>query len=155
MCHSGGVNLSRGRVLTAIIAWLAGAVTASAVGLFALSSIDFGLADHPTSQPLGSPVEASPEASSEPTQPLVESTTPVVKTVERTIFSKGGTVVARCSPSGAYLVSWSPAQGFHAEDVRRGPAGSARVAFESTARKYLITVRCVEGVPRGIVSRDE
>jgi hypothetical protein len=151
-------------VLTALIAWLAGAATAVAVGLFALSSIDFGLSPRPAGQPLGAvPADgASPSAIAEPTpggttgspspSPSA-SRSPNMQPngVERTFTSVGGTVVARCMPTGAYLVSWSPAQGFHSDDVRRGPALTASVGFESYARKYTVSVMCAKGMPQGTV----
>lgn len=148
------VKPSHGRVLTALIAWVAGAATAVAVGLFALSSIDFGLANRSTAQPLGEPQSAAPSA--EPSQsPTADPPSAPPGGIERIITSDGGSVVARCTPAGAYLVSWSPAQGFRSDDVRRGPAASARVAFERPGRKYVITVKCVGGMPQGSVSRHE
>ena len=50
------------------------------------------------------------------------------------LTSQGGTVLAECRPAGAYLVSWSPTQGYEADDVARGPgrhgAGGLRIRRE-------------------------
>ena len=146
--------MNRSRVLTAVIAWAAGAATAVAIGLFALSTIDFGLAARPAGQPLGQ--ATAPVSSSASPEPVPEITNAPPTGVERTITSSGGSVVARCTSAGAYLVSWSPAQGYRSDDVRRGPAPIARVGFEGHTRKYVVSVRCMSGVPQGsVTSGDE
>lgn len=154
MWHSGPVNPSStrttGRVLTAVIAWLAGAATAVAIGLFALSSIDFGLTDRTAGQSLGDVSGHDSPAATPETVPsgATDSPSPSAGGAPRTINSPGGTVVARCVPGGVYLVSWSPAQGFHSEHVVRGPAEAAKVKFEGGGREYELTVKCVRGVPQ-------
>jgi hypothetical protein len=67
--------------------------------------------------------------------------------VSTALTSQGGTVVAECQPPGAYLVSWSPAQGYEAGKVVRGPATAAQVTFESTANSVTMVVSCSSGVP--------
>jgi hypothetical protein len=146
-------------MLTALIAWVAGAATAIAVGLFALSSIDFGLSDRSASPALGdsSPVapEATPSGATDaPDRALSSPAGAQPNSVERTFTSAGGTVVARCTPEGAYLVSWSPAQGFHSENVHRGPATLVSVQFEARIAEYTTRVTCAKGVPQGKVSAD-
>jgi len=42
-------------------------------------------------------------------------------------------------------VSWSPVQGYQADDVARGPATTARVVFESSANSVTVTVTCPDG----------
>ena len=54
-------------------------------------------------------------------------------------------MLAECRPAGAYLVSWSPVQGYQADDVARGPAATARVVFESSANSVTVTVTCPDG----------
>jgi hypothetical protein len=54
-------------------------------------------------------------------------------------------VLAECRLGGAYLVSWSPVQGYQADDVARGPAATARVVFESSANSVTVTVTCPDG----------
>ena len=61
------------------------------------------------------------------------------------LTSRGGTVLAECRAAGAYLVSWSPVQGYEATDVTRGPATTARVVFESGADSVTVTVSCPDG----------
>jgi len=61
------------------------------------------------------------------------------------LTSAGGTVLAECQVAGAYLVSWSPTQGYEASDVTRGPAATARVVFESAAKSVTMTVTCPGG----------
>jgi hypothetical protein len=61
------------------------------------------------------------------------------------LTSQGGTVLAECGAAGAYLVSWSPTQGYEATSVIRGPSATARVIFESDANSVTITVSCPNG----------
>jgi hypothetical protein len=63
------------------------------------------------------------------------------------LTSAGGEVVASCQAAGAYLVSWSPLQGYEVGSVNRGPAATARVTFESTAQRVTMMVSCAAGVP--------
>jgi hypothetical protein len=61
------------------------------------------------------------------------------------LMSQGGTVLAECQSAGAYLVSWSPTQGYEASGVIRGPAATARVIFESDANTVTMVVSCPQG----------
>ena len=63
------------------------------------------------------------------------------------LTSKGGSVLATCQAAGAYLLSWSPQQGFEALDVVRGPAGVASVRFAGQADAVIMRVACSGGVP--------
>jgi serine/threonine-protein kinase len=63
------------------------------------------------------------------------------------LTSAGGEVVASCQAAGAYLISWSPLQGYEATDVNRGPAAAARVTFQSTTQRVTMVVSCSAGVP--------
>jgi len=63
------------------------------------------------------------------------------------LTSAGGEVVASCEAAGAYLISWSPLQGYEADDVNRGPAATARVSFESATQRVTMVVSCSAGVP--------
>jgi hypothetical protein len=78
----------------------------------------------------------------------------------RTVLtSAGGEVVASCQPAGAYLISWSPLQGYEVDGVIRGPAVTARVTFSQvtvspTAREVTMLVSCSAGVPSARVVRD-
>jgi serine/threonine-protein kinase len=63
------------------------------------------------------------------------------------LTSAGGEVVASCQAAGAYLISWSPLQGYEANNVNRGPAAAARVTFQSTTQRVTMVVSCSAGVP--------
>jgi len=54
-------------------------------------------------------------------------------------------VLAECRSAGAYLVSWSPVQGYEVDDVTRGPVTTARVVFESSANSVTMKVSCPDG----------
>ena len=85
---------------------------------------------------------ASPTATAAP--PAAAS--PGLQAAAGTVLtSAGGTVLAECQVAGAYLVSWSPTQGYEASDVTRGPAATARVVFESAAKSVTMTVTCPDG----------
>jgi hypothetical protein len=63
------------------------------------------------------------------------------------LASAGGTVLATCQTAGAYLLSWSPQQGFEALGVVRGPAVVVSVRFESPSRSLTMRVTCHGGLP--------
>jgi hypothetical protein len=63
------------------------------------------------------------------------------------LTSQGGTLVASCAGARAYLVSWSPQQGFGSTGVVRGPAASARVTFTSGQLTVTMVVSCAASVP--------
>ena len=48
------------------------------------------------------------------------------------LVSSGGSVTATCESAGAYLLYWTPNQGYEAEDVYRGPAATASVTFRAS-----------------------
>jgi hypothetical protein len=96
---------------------------------------------------------ASTQAAARPTAPTrpAPSATPAAPRPSATpadgtlLMSRGGTVLAECLPAGAYLMSWSPVQGYEATDVIRGPASIARVVFKSNANSVTVTVSCPDG----------
>ena len=94
------------------------------------------------SQAAPAPPAPSAPAAAPAAAPAVPATTPSAGTV---LTSLGGSVLAECRPAGAYLVSWSPVQGYQADDVARGPAATARVVFESSATTVTVTVTCPDG----------
>jgi hypothetical protein len=106
---------------------------------------------HPRMPATTSPVAATPPASPDAPVPAAPSPTtaaspaaasPLAGTV---LMSLGGSVLAECRPAGAYLVSWSPVQGYEASDVIRGPVTTARVIFESGATSVTVMVSCPDG----------
>jgi hypothetical protein len=70
------------------------------------------------------------------------------------LASPEGTVVATCQAAGAYLISWSPQQGYEVGDVFRGPAATASVQFESGASEVNMVVSCSAGVPSATTRAD-
>ncbi len=74
--------------------------------------------------------------------------------VQRDFTFDAGSVTAQCSGDLAYLVSWSPAQGYRAKDVHRGPATAVTVEFESYVTEARVWVRCVSGVPRASITHE-
>jgi hypothetical protein len=161
----------RGRILVGVGAWLAGAVVATGFSHMAVSLLGRGIASDsgqllssqaakkaldeiratPSSAQSGVWPPAAP-ASAGPTSPAPASPapTPAVGAQDRgaLLTSQGGTIFARCEAAGVYLTSWSPAQGFLADNVARGPAAAAHVTFESLVRSITMHVSCVAGVAR-------
>jgi hypothetical protein len=89
----------------------------------------------PTSTPL-------PTATSTPTP--AQSTTPA----GTPFSSQGGTVVATCESAGAYLITWSPAQGYEVDRVVRGPGAVASVRFETGwTTAVTMNISCPNGTP--------
>jgi hypothetical protein len=108
-----------------------------------------------TPQPSRSPrISATPHASPtrvhhtwtprpRPTAVPTRSSVPVA----RSLNSEGGTVLARCEQNLAYLVSWTPMQGYSADNARRGPALFVSVQFESRDHEIKMIVSCRGGRP--------
>jgi hypothetical protein len=162
-CDYGHVTGLRG-ALTSIAAWTLGVVAAVSVGLVALAMIGSGLTANPVqplSQDMGDqpPLTAagspSSHPSSRPTQPSpTSSAEPRTDDTQRLTTTRGGTVVAKCHGDEAYLLYWSPAQGFAVQEVLRGPARVARVTFKGMGREIKISVSCVANVPQSDIQDD-
>jgi hypothetical protein len=157
------------RVLLGIAAWLLGASTATAGSLLAVSALGQGMNPAAGEQvsvetvnralakeaaertatmprrsvsPPPSPAAPHPSAAHRPAPP------PSPRTAEGTVLtSQGGTLVASCTGGRAYVVSWSPQQGFGSSDVVRGPATNAQVTFISGQLTVTMVVSCSAGVP--------
>ena len=101
--------------------------------------------------PSASPASArpSPTHHAHPTTSATPTPTPTPSPTQSStvLTSQGGTVVAECLPGGAYLLSWSPTQGYEADRVFRGPALNAQAVFDSTANTVTMVVSCSAGVP--------
>jgi hypothetical protein len=94
----------------------------------------------------------SPPHASDPASAPAPGTAPGAANGGTVLTSAGGEVVASCQPAGAYLISWSPLQGYEVDGVTRGPAVTARVNFSPvavspTAREVTMVVSCSAGVP--------
>lgn len=157
------------------LAWTVAAAASVAVSLLALSSINAGTAAGPPQQlaPEGlanagadGSTAASPDGEDDVTPgsndatPAQPTPTPMptqspdrpsatVNSVQRLLSSSGGTVVARCVGASAYLVSWSPAQGYQVGHVLRGPSPEVGVTFRNATNRTWVEVEihCVAGTP--------
>jgi hypothetical protein len=65
-----------------------------------------------------------------------------------------GQVTAECQSAGAYLMYWSAALGYQADDVFRGPAAVASINFEARANEVVMKVSCKAGKPVARLSHD-
>jgi hypothetical protein len=158
------------RFLIGAGAWLLGALTATTGSMIAVGALAHGLLSPQTQLLSGTPSGAdldaggavSPTASasasvspSQPATPVQPSSGPgplaggaAPPSVAPTLLtSADGSVLASCQPAGAYLVYWSPDQGFTADDVARGPALVASVTFSNTAGGVVMRVSCSSGSP--------
>jgi hypothetical protein len=173
------VSSTRRGVLASVLAWLAGAALAIAVGTVALSSIGGGsLPDALRPLPPDDDVQAvparpgaasstsrspsrsasasaapgsgrSPTGGPKPSQGNLASPT---ESSRRVISTSAGSVVAECRPL-AYLVSWSPEPGYQVESVQRGPTVIASVRLRSTDKPtkiVVLNVKCADGVPQQV-----
>ena len=158
------------RVFLAASAWLLGVAAATGGSLAAVSLIGQSLAAPPTQQLTVSAVnhalasgkrEPEPSAARPSTgsgRPHTAGATPVVSTSVSPpggtlLSSSGGSVLAGCAGSDAYLISWSPQQGYAADDVVRGPAAQAQVVFLAGGAGVRLTVTCAGPVPTAMVSQ--
>jgi hypothetical protein len=163
------------RFLVGLGAWLLGAVTATTGSMIAVNELAHGLLDQQTqqTQQLGgatvsadldtglvsvSPAPAATSAGRRPASkpgPARRSASPSAATSAAAgqspagtlLVSGDGTVMAACQPGGAYLLYWSPDQGFEADDVFRGPAAITSVTFRGPASSVVMRVTCRSGTP--------
>jgi hypothetical protein len=165
------------RFLVALGAWVLGAVTATAGSMIAVSQLAHGLLGPQTQQLGGATVSADLDAGTGSSSPLPTATSmaPASRPAPKhshsaspaavptqapprnpagTLLESGdGSVMASCQSGGAYLLYWSPDQGFQAEDVFRGPAEVTSVTFRGPSGSVVIRVTCPAGTPVGHVYR--
>lgn len=132
------------------VAWAAVATVAGALGAWTLAGFDGAPGDrsrplddaavrralasspHPPTAPTTPaprPTDASPTRTTGPAADPSEGTTDPPRPA--TLRFTGGTATAECRPDGSvYLISWSPADGYHVEEYARGPAAVARIELE-------------------------
>ena len=161
----------RKRVFIGVGAWVVGAGVATGGSLLAVSLLGQGIASSPSEQLSGSAVNnalasgtsatspgagptASPRGASSSTKAKPKAAAPgspvgaaPASAGSTVLTSSGGTVVASCLSAGAFLRSWSPAQGFEVSSSVRGPAATASVQFESATQELTMVVSCATGVP--------
>ncbi|PRW64227.1 hypothetical protein [Actinopolyspora mortivallis] len=143
------VPTGKTRTALAVLGWCCAAAVAVAVGLTAVSALGRGILDG--GPPMSSPEQVRRElARAGPTTPGdgPERTGPAGEGSSEVERTPGGTVTAGCSAEErASLRSWSPSQGFRAQDVEDGPADEAELTFESEATEVEITVVCDGDTP--------
>lgn len=160
MCDGGRMSPPLRWISANATAWLVGAAASVGVGVLALSKIHDAFASGGvqlmspdtvtgpvTEQPTG---VANPDKSLTPDDPSTSHASHTHGT-ERALTSRGGSFVARCGAGQVYLASWSPAPGYHADDVRRGPATEVRLTFEAKDSEIVVAIRCVAGVPQASI----
>jgi hypothetical protein len=94
-----------------------------------------------TRRPRAARPTPTPTPTSTPTP--AQSTTPA----GTPFSSQGGTVVATCESAGAFLLTWSPAQGYQVDRYVQGPAAVASVRFWSISLVVTMNISCQGGTP--------
>jgi hypothetical protein len=146
--------MARSSLIITAAAFAVGAIAATAVSLFALSSIGTGLGQTQTLG--GAPVPTASASVSSPSAQASESTAvPTGTGSTASADAAGGLVAATCRNGGAYLVSWSPKPGFRVDHLVRGPAPTASIKFEGLAGESLVIATCPNGTPVLTVSEDD
>ena len=90
------------------------------------------------------PPEPEPPATEPP--PPGEAEPPSTDGV-RVFATAAGSVVAGCQEDQAFLVSWTPADGFKVKKINAGPSTSASVELQDRSVSVVITVTCHTGEP--------
>jgi hypothetical protein len=150
-------------LVAGIVGWLAGAGASVAVGLLALSAVGADLIGDGTQpfavegvtqldQATSTSVPDHPRPSATGSPPSTTASGDQPK--QWRLDSAGGYVVARCRAGEAHLVYWSPAPGFRADDIERGPARTARVTFKGEGAEVKMRVACANGEPRADVEQE-
>jgi hypothetical protein len=129
-------------------------LTSAAVNKALASEATEAARPSPSATPTGSP-SASPSPVPPPRRlkirqsapPHAAAATPTPQATSTVLSSGGGSVVAQCESAGAYLVSWSPQQGYEAVNVIRGPAATAQAKFSNGQRIVIMKVTCSGAVP--------
>ncbi|GLW99246.1 hypothetical protein [Microtetraspora sp. NBRC 16547] len=158
------------RSLIGILGWLIAAAVATVTSTWAISLLGEGLTQKvvsPMSQadvdralaaatapgrtvtPTPSPTGRITAPTPSPTGRIMSPSPSVTVTggASRAFTVPGGSFVASCDGGLASLLSWSPAQGYAADDVDRGPDREVKVEFESEADKVTVKITCSGGVP--------
>jgi hypothetical protein len=146
-----------------------GTVTATTGSMVAVNVLAQHLLDPQTLQLAGTTVSADPDPESPSpaasAMPAPRSTRPAAKAAASPTRNQpspsdpagtllvfaDGSVMATCESAAAYLLYWSPDQGFQvpADDVHRGPAAVASVLFRGQNGSVVMRVTCTGGTPVG------
>lgn len=149
------------RTILACLTWTATAALAVGAGEAAISVLGAGITDHEVKPMTAGEVQ---RALAQPYTPAPQPTTPTATrtlavpgprvTVTRTattathsLSSPGGSVVVRCDHETAYLISWSPAQGFAVGQTKRGPAQQVSVQFMAGPVRFTMAIGCQGDIP--------
>ncbi|MEU7152649.1 hypothetical protein AB0B15_32170 [Streptomyces sp. NPDC045456] len=171
------------RSVAATAAWMCAVAAAGGLGAWSLASADTGgrnaravpLDDGGVRDKLAAARAASqdpgPRASSgsagtgspsgAPSGTGAASASPARPVGGGTVRLAGGSATAECRTDGRiYLTVWSPATGYRADDVRRGPAATAAIEFEPlddhSGDDHSYTLRCAaDGRPQAASAPDD
>jgi hypothetical protein len=152
------------RLTTGVLVWVVAAAAATAVGLAAVAAIGtdiFGGGQDPLTQSQVNDLLASPAPTPPPTTSLPSSTTQPPPTTPpaaqpHDIVTAGGTVTARCTPTGLVeVLSTAPAQGYSVDSGRSGGDDHPSVKFRSGEHEIEIRLRCVNGLPSPEIEEDD
>jgi hypothetical protein len=158
------------RFLVGLGAWLLGTATATTGSMVAVNVLAQHLLDPQTLQLAGTTVSANPDPDANRADPNpAPITTPTLRTSRKNakaapspaptssstspegtlLVFADGSVMATCEPAGAYLLYWSPDQGFWVpgDDVHRGPGAVASVLFRGQTGSLVMRVTCSGGTP--------
>ncbi|MCW2918163.1 MAG: hypothetical protein JWN52_6231 [Actinomycetia bacterium] len=163
------------RVLLASATWAATAGIAIAAGTAAISVLGEGITDRtvkpmtsaevqralaepyqglstaplpsPAPSPSFSPSRRSSSAHPVTAGPAPRMTTPQAAGMTSSLASVGGDVIVRCVRGSAYLISWTPAQGYATGSVGRGPAVQVSIRFQAPGRQVTMIMSCRNGQP--------
>jgi hypothetical protein len=153
------------RALLIVAGWLAAAAAAIVTGLAGVQLIGGGITSGTDGDVLtaadaadqlardGTPSAAPSIRTPSPSTPASTPTSTAPANV-RTLAGTAGSVIAGCTPTGAVLLSWTPAQGYAVDRADPGPGEYAEVRFASGRGgsgeghgEVRVRVRCVAGVP--------
>jgi hypothetical protein len=147
------------RVLLGILGWLAVAATATGAGVAAIGVLEDGITGSRV-RPLDSEavrrdLSRTGVVSTPPAPGAFPSASPTGGGVTRNLAADGGTVNARCDGGRVTIMAWTPAQGYQADDLDRGPAVAATLTFKSDRLEYAVTVTCEAGAPVAHSEKDD
>jgi hypothetical protein len=143
------------RVLLGAAAWLAVAATATGAGVAAIGVLEDGITGSRTPPLDRESVQRALSRTGAAVATVPASSPAAGEGITRVLGTGGGTVTARCAAGRVTLLSWTPAQGFRADKIVRGPANVASLKFESNTQEYKVTVGCDGRGPKISTSKDD
>jgi serine/threonine protein kinase len=96
-----------------------------------------------------------PSASTPPGSPVPPDPTPTPPPASggpKTFPSLGGSVVATCDGTLAYLQSWTPAPGYKVMNLHRGPDTNASLIFHANQSRITVSITCPAGQPESSIT---